>query len=246
MKIHKGKQKKPRRTVLYGTHGIGKSTWAAQAESPIFISTEDGLGDIDCESFELCKQFKTVDDALRYLAKENHEYKTVVIDSLDWLERLIHLQICIDNGNLESIDMIGYGKGYTFALAYWREFLNALEYLRNNKNMAIILISHADVKHYEEPGGEGYDRYDLALHKKASPMIQEWADEVLFAQYVVHTVSEGDGFNEKIKGKGTGERIVKTQERPAQHAKNRLGMPEEIPFSYQAYKSYFSNKGDTK
>ena len=54
-KIHTGK--KPPRIMLYGTEGIGKSTFAAQAPSPIFLPTEDGLGEIDCASFPLCKKY---------------------------------------------------------------------------------------------------------------------------------------------------------------------------------------------
>lgn len=92
--IQRGKRAGPRRIMVYGTHGIGKSTFAAQAPGAVFISTEDGIADIDCDSFPICKTLEQFGGCLDMLLREEHSYQTVAIDSLDWLERLIWQFVC--------------------------------------------------------------------------------------------------------------------------------------------------------
>jgi len=236
--INKGRKAQPRRVMLYGTHGIGKSTFGAMAEAPIFVPTEDGLADIDCESFPLAKCLGDVMSALESLYTSEHKYKSVVIDSLDWLERLIWASVCSDE-SVENIEKIGYAKGYTFATDKWRMILGALDALRSDRGMTIVLIAHAKIEKFENPETVPYDRYSPRLHKLASALVQEWADEVLFATYKVHTVKVAEGFNQaKHNGIGTGERIIRTVERPAHVAKNRLGLPEELPLDFRIYGAF--------
>lgn len=236
--IHKGRRSRPRRVMLYGTHGIGKSTFGAMAERPIFVPTEDGLGDIDCESFPLAQSLGDVMAALESLYTSEHEYKSIVIDSLDWLERLIWSEVCEDQC-VDSIEKIGYAKGYVFAIDKWRTVLGALDALRSDRGMAIVLIAHAKIEKFENPETVPYDRYSPRLHKHASALVQEWCDEVLFATYTVHTVKVADGFDKaKHNGIGSGERIVRTTERPAHVAKNRLNLPDEMPLDYRVYAAH--------
>ena len=233
--IQRGVIQSPRRTLVYGTQGIGKSTFGAMAERPIFIQTEDGLGGIDCERFPLAGKYGDVINALAALYTEEHQYLTVVVDSLDWLERLIWAKVCEDR-NVESIEDIPYGKGYVFALTQWREVLAGLDAVRNERGMAVILIAHAQIEKFANPETETYDRYSPRLHKQTSALIQEWCDEVLFATYAVHTKTTDEGFGRRrIQGIGTGERIIRTTERPAHVAKNRLNLPDQIPLDYRAY-----------
>jgi|GEM_PF-198232 len=236
--ISKGRKVRPRRIMLYGTHGIGKSTFGAMAEQPIFVPTEDGLADIDCESFPLARSLGEVMAALESLYSGDHDYRTVVIDSLDWLERLIWAEVCADE-NVENIEKIGYAKGFSFAIDKWRSVLGALDALRSDRGMTVVLIAHAKIEKFENPETVPYDRYSPRLHKLASALVQEWADEVLFATYKVHTVKVDEGFNKaKHNGVSTGERIIRTVERPAHVAKNRLGLPDEIPLDYRVYGAF--------
>ena len=132
--VTSGRSPAPRRVMLYGTHGIGKSTFASRAPKPVFIQTEDGLGEIDCDKFPLTTTFDQAMQALSELYTDKHAYRTVVVDSLDWLERLIWAEVCRKR-NVESIEDIGYAKGYVFALTQWREFLEGLSALRNDRGM---------------------------------------------------------------------------------------------------------------
>lgn len=236
--IVKGKVKKPRRTIIYGVHGVGKSTFGAMSNKPIFIQTEDGLDDIDCDRFPLCICVSDVLNAIGVLYNEKHDYKTVVIDSLDWLEQLIWAQVCVEH-NKKSIEEIGYAKGYVFALSHWRNILDGFNALRNERGMDIILVAHAEIVKFDNPETDPYDRYTPKLHRRASALVQEWADEVLFATYKVHTKQTDEGFNRKrTMGIGDGERILRTCERPAHLAKNRLGLPEEMPLDHRIYSAF--------
>ena len=241
-KVHTGKKTRPRLTLLYGVAGIGKSTWAASSENPIFIQTEDGLGDIDTNSLPLCRSFKAFDEQLHAVVEEEHEYKTVVIDSADWLERLIFEKVAKDHGK-DSIGDIGYGQGYVMAVDHWKRILGALSWLRDNKNIGTILIAHEQIETFQSPSTEPYDRYGPALHKKTCPIVREWADEVLFANYQVFTKKTGESFGkEQHKAVGDGERVVHTNEKPSHLAKNRLSMPDTIDMSYSSYSNFFKEQ----
>jgi len=224
--------------MLYGTHGIGKSTFGAMTPKPIFVQTEDGLGEIDCDRLPLAESFDQAIEALSELYSEKHPYRTVVVDSLDWLERLIWSDVCKKRG-VESIEDIPYAKGYVLGLTQWREFLEGLNALRNERGMMVVLIAHAKIERFENPETESYDRYVPRLHKLASQVVQEWCDEVLFATYKVYTKKLDEGFSQtRTQGIGSGERVIRTVERPAHVAKNRLNLPEELPLDWNAYAKY--------
>lgn len=227
--ILQGKTSRPRIITFYAVQGIGKSTWAASAPAPVFIQTEKGLDDIGADRYPLARSWADVRSQLTQLCQTEHHYKTVVVDSLSALEPLIFDEACTAKG-VKNIEDFGYGKGYTFALTYWRELMAALDYLQESKGMHVILIGHSRITRYENPETDPYDRFEINIHKSASALIQQWSDEVLFANYEVFTTEKTGDFNKKrVKAVGDGTRKIYTSERPAYKAKNRLNMPESIP-----------------
>lgn len=238
--IESGRSASPPRMLIYGTEGVGKSTLAAQAPKSIFIQTEDGLGEIDCHKFPLTKSFDEATAALKALAAEEHDFQTVVIDSLDWLERLVWDTVCRDFGanSIEKVDG-GFGKGYVYALSYWRTLLDRLNALHKDRQMAIILIAHAKVERFEDPESSAYDRYSPRLNKHASALITEWVDLVGFATRKFRVESEKSGFNRERHiahaiGKGGGERVLRTVGGPSCVAKNRYNLDAELPLDWNA------------
>lgn len=234
-RIERGIARRPRRVMLYGTHGIGKSTWASAAPSPIFLQTEDGLADIGSDRTPLLQALSEVYDWIQYLIKEEHGYATVVIDTLDWLERLIHADVAREN-NVENIGKIPYFRGYGFAVGKWEYLLKGLDAIRDRRKMGIILLAHADIQKVEPPDADSYNRYSPDIDKRACPMIQEWADEVLFACYKIDTIARDEGFNrERTRAIGTGDRVVYTREAPTHLAKRRAILPDRLPLDFNAY-----------
>jgi hypothetical protein len=237
--IQTGKTNLPPRIVIHGTEGIGKSTLAKNAPSPIFLPTEDGLGEIDCDSFPLAKAVSEVEDNIRALLQEDHEYKTAVIDTADWLELLIWDGLCKKYGcdNIEQVDG-GYARGYKHALTPWRHILEGLDLLREQKGMGIILLAHTGKERQEDPEHPAYDKHAPRLHKYSTALITEWADAVLFATRKVIMKTEDAGFGKERAtasglGKDGGERVLRCIGSPSCTAKNRYNLPYEMALDWQ-------------
>jgi hypothetical protein len=246
-RVQRGRTPRPPRLLVYGTEGIGKSTFAAAAPNPVFVPTEDGLDEIDCAKFPLAACYDDVIKALTELRTEKHDFETVVIDSLDWFERLIWDRVCLECGakNIEKADG-GYARGYVHALTYWREVVGHLDLLRAERNLVVVLIAHAKVERFEDPEAPPYDRYTPRLHKHAAALAGEWCDAVLFATRKIRTQTEDAGFNRKrtvahALGKGGGERVLRCVGGPSCVAKNRYGIVQELPLSWAAFVQALSN-----
>lgn len=235
--VTKGKTEKPPRLLVYGPEGVGKSTFAAGADNPIFVQTEDGLGEIDAAKFPLANTFDEVIAQLTALATEAHEYATVVIDSLDWLERLVWDKLCADYRctSIEKVDG-GWNKGYTHALTYWRQIISKLAVLRDTRNMMVILVAHSKAEKVNDPmASYEYERHAPRLHKHADGLFRDWVDCILFATKKTHVTKNADGKVSAVE-LGEGERVLLSDGGPAAVSKTRFrGLPGEIPMDYGVF-----------
>lgn len=226
------------RVLVYGVEGIGKSTFAAGAESPVFIQTEDGLGSLQVDHFPLATGVDDVLSAIGTLYTEKHDFRTVVVDSLDWLETHIVRSV---EAKHDAKDL-AYGKGAILQAEMWRKVLEGLNALRNDRGMAVVLIAHCTIKRFDSPEVEPYDRYQVKLQERSSALVREWCDAVLFANYKTIVKKDDVGFNKTSnRGISTGERLLFTSERPAFQAKNRYALPEAIQLSWDAFVSAIAN-----
>jgi hypothetical protein len=229
------KSDKPPRIVIYGRGKMGKTTLASEFPEPIFIQTEEGEGEIEVTTFknEPLASFAEVNEALVALASEDHEFKTLVLDSVTQLEPLIWTEACLRNG-WNSIEDPGFGKGYIEADAIWMEFLSACNWLRDNKSMTIILIGHERVEKFSDPERDDYTRYRIRLQQRSSgagaePLIREWADVVGFLSMEVTLDKQKSGFGkETVKAKGSGQRALNLSPRPTFEAGSRYEVPPKI------------------
>jgi len=226
------------RVMLYGPHGLGKTTFAAGAPNPIFILTEDGLGLLEVDHFPLATSYTDVMDAIGTLYQDDHNFGSVVIDSLDWLDNLIWVDI---NASHDAKDL-AYGKGAVIAAEYWRGILDGLSALRDEHGMAVVLVAHTEIKRFDSPETEPYERYQPKLQARSSAIVQEWCDAVLFCNYRVVTKETDVGFNKEVRrGITTGERLIYTNEKPAYLAKNRYGLPDSMPLAWSNFSNAISS-----
>jgi hypothetical protein len=236
-KVVSGRLVKPMRLLVYGIEGVGKSTFASNAPSPIFLGAEDGTSELDVRRLPQPQDWADVMEGVTNLINDEHDYKTLVIDTLDWMEPHCWRQVCVTCAKpgkppLRSIEEMGYGKGYTEAGGYWRQLTAALERLRELRRMDVLLLAHSWIKSFKNPSGEDFDRFEMKLHKGASAHWREWCDAVMFADHDVTTYEDD---RKRVKGIGSGARILRTQHNAAWDAKNRYDLPPSLPLDWEAF-----------
>lgn len=232
MKIISGKIIKPQKVVIYGPEGIGKSTFAAQFPKPLFIDTEGSTSHLEVDRLPRPTSWQMLKQYIKDIKGDTMGYHTLVIDTADWAERLCEEAVCQSNGKV-GIEDFGYGKGYTYVKEEFGRLLDSLSDLID-AGMNVVLTAHSIIRKFELPEETGaYDRYELKLGQKAgnqcAALAKEWADMVLFVNYKEIVITTKDN-KKKVSG---GKRVMYTAHNPCWDAKNRHGLPDELPFDYQ-------------
>lgn len=227
MNITSGVVPKAQKVVLYGVEGIGKSTFASQFPNPIFIDTEDSTLHMDVQRFDKPTSWTMLLQQVEFV-KQNKPCQTLVIDTMDWAEEICKRHLMAANG-WSAIDSEGYGKKFVVLAKEMGTLLNLLSDVVD-VGINVVVTAHAMLRKKEEPDEMGaYDRYELKLEKKTAPLVKEWADMVLFANYKTIVITDSKTNSKKATG---GQRMMFTTHRPAWDAKNRMGLADELPFDY--------------
>lgn len=218
---------KPPIVVIYGPGGSGKTTFSAGAPSPVLLAVEDGVGTLDVPHWPIAN-YSDVLQAIGVLYSEEHDRKTLIVDSLDWLEPHVAAETCRRNG-WTDLEQPGYGKGHVAAVTVWRELLDGIRALRDDRGLTVVLIAHHTIKRYEDPTTDPYDRMQIKLHDRAGNLVIEAADIVGLLNYRVSIKTTDAGFGKKVsRGVGAGQRVLYLEERPGFIAKSRLNVPASI------------------
>jgi len=241
MQITRGKRARAQKVVIYGPEGIGKSSFASQFPDPVFIDTEGSTDNMDVARLDKPTSWTMLVNEIAFIKANPTECKTLIVDTVDWAEQLAVAHVCSQHGK-QGIEDFGWGKGYTYVQEEMGRFLNALSDLVD-MGINVVLTAHAQIKKFEQPDEMGsYDRYELKLGQKTgsktAPLVKEWADMVLFANYKTLVMTTDNG---KKKAQG-GERVMYTNHRPAWDAKNRHGLPDEMPFNYTGIAHIFAGQ----
>lgn len=244
--LSKGRMRgRPLKIVIYGPEGIGKSTFASMFPDPLFIDTEGSTSHMDVLRVDPApSSFTHLLEIVRGLKDKTSAFKTLVLDTADWAEKLCIESVCAER-SMKSIEDAGYGKGYVYIMEEFGKLLNELNDLLE-KGVNIVVTAHAMMRKFEQPDELGsYDRWELKMGKKTAPMLKEWADMLLFANYktIVVNVDNQGAAKGKNKAQG-GRRVMYTSHHPCWDAKNRFGLPEELPFEYAQIAHLITVKDD--
>ena len=239
--IIKGAQK----IVVYGPEGIGKTTFASRFPNPVFIDTEGSTKHIDVKRLPKPTSWMRLLETITYVKNNSKICDTLVIDTADWAERLCVDHIC-DKAQKTGIEDFGYGKGYVYLAEEFGKLLNALTELIES-GINVVLVAHAQMRKFDLPEETGsFDRWELKLGKKTAPLVKEWADMVLFANYRITIVNVDGQGTEKGRNKAQGgKRVMHTTHHPCWDAKNRHGLAEELPFDYGGIAHCFTSEKQT-
>jgi hypothetical protein len=231
--VVKGKQEAPYRLLVYGVDKIGKSTFGADAPDPIFLCSESGTNHLDVARFPAAETWEDILDAIATLTETPGEYKTLVIDSVDWAEPLLWDAMCRKE-NVDNVEKVGggYGKYVNVAVDGWRVLLGALERLQQKQGLNVILIGHALIKNFKNPEGQDFDRYILKLQEKAAALLREWVEGVYFCQFETFAVEDK---NKRVKGVSSGMRKLYTQRTAAYDAGDRYGLPTDLSLAWAEF-----------
>ncbi len=233
--IRRGKITRPQKAVIYGPEGVGKSTLAGRLPDPVFLDTEGGTHHLDVVRLDSASTWEEITAVIVQLASTQHEFRTLVIDTADWLEKRLIEHLC-RKANKDSIEDFGYGKGWVILAEEFARFLTSLDTLLA-RGMHVVFLAHATVRKFEAPDQAGsYDRFELKLSKQVAPLLKEWADVVLFGNYVTKVAEKDNG---KMRGVGGKERVLFSTHAAAYDAKNRHGLPDKLPFTAEALAPVF-------
>lgn len=235
LNIINGKQPCALKIGVYGPEGIGKSTFAARFPRPLFIDTEGSTRHMDVARTEKPTSWAMLLEQVKCVRDDPSLCATLAIDTADWAEQLCIESICAAK-KLGGIEDMGYGKGYVYLAEEFGRLLNLLEEVVD-RGVHVVLTAHAWMRKFEQPDELGaYDRWELKLQKKTAPLVKEWSDVLLFANYKTLSVAT-DNTGKKFKAQG-GKRVVYTSHHPCWDAKNRLGLPEELPLDFDVIGPY--------
>lgn len=228
--VTKGRIERPYKICLWGHEGCGKSTFASRAPNPIFLCSEDGTSQLDVARFPTPQHWDEVGQAIFALQQSDHDYRSLVIDTVDWLEPLCWAAVAQKQGKAH-LEEIPYGRGHLFAVDAWRSLLAKLDQLVRTRKMHVILLGHSTIRKIDDPQTGAYDRHTLKIHEKSAAVLREWVDALLFARYEVVTVQKGN----KVRGVSSGARVIHTQWTAAYDAKNRYDLPDTLPLDWEEF-----------
>jgi len=235
--IRRGIEAAPRKVVVYGPPKMGKSTLVSASPDSLLIPTEDRVKHIDCAKTEVVSSFAEIMSIFEYLKAGNSPYRTVIIDTLDWMEPMIHAYVCkqkgFTKGLIDDADKnVNFGRGLKYhAVEGWKIFLQNCDVLREEANMNIVLVAHSMVEKVSPPDLDSYDRYTMKLDKNAVAVVEEWADIIGFYNREIVIKKEDTGFGKK-SGKALnvdGVRVLNVQaSAPSWISGNSFDLPDFI------------------
>ena len=220
--------------TICGDAGTGKTSLAATFPNPIVIRAEDGLMSIPTDkrpdAFPLLKSADELWPQLLALLQEQHDYKTLVVDSVSACEQLFIKDVMDRDGRAKSINQAlgGYGAGAAAVAAMHQRLRKGAGLLNERKGMAVVFISHADLEAVRPPDQDDYTRYSLRLMGKSLPPYVDDVDMVGFVRLVSALRGE-DGDRKKIISNG--DREVICHATAASVSKNRFGITEPLEFA---------------
>lgn len=237
--------KLPNRYGLHAVEGWGKTSLGAQFPKPLFFQTrgETGLETlIDAERLPPTAHLPEITSwadlraGVRMVATENHDYKTLVIDTANGAERLCFEAVMARDFDNSREKFLSYGKGPVVAADEWRAFLGELDDVRQRRKMIIWLLVHTKVGKFKNPEGSDFDRYQPELEPPIWSLTLKWLDVVLFGNFLQTTAE--DKQTKRHKGVGGDQRMMYCTRTAAWDAKNRIGLPSEIAIGNSPQEAY--------
>lgn len=222
---------RPVSLMVHGGPGVGKTTFAAGAPDPFFIDCDNRTAHLNIRRVKP-ESWEEVLEVFRLVAKGDLKCGTLVVDTIDHAEILLHRDLCKAH-NVTSIEEVGggYGKGYVAALGEWRRFGVAMDAIRA-RGVGLVLLAHNQVRAFQNVGGEDYQRLELKLDKRAHNFLRERVDGVGYASFDTQIVKNKDG---KAKAKTSGRATLSFAPSAAVETKRFGAFPVTCDLSWESF-----------
>lgn len=235
---------KPPLAVIYGKQGIGKTSFAAAGENPVLLATEDGADFIKVKRARV----NSYGDMLEYIKLlATTEHKTLIIDSLDHFEPMLHAQMVADKGMpLEKIGG-GFFRWRSEAREYWAKFIDYCQRWQKRTNGSVFLLAHEKIEEVHDPRVDPYSRFTLKLDNAAVGFLLESVDLIGYMNTNITTNDTSDD-SHKIAVSGNNRRLFLDETSAAYTAKRRApGLPKfiDLPSAKQGMEN-FTNAWNTR
>jgi hypothetical protein len=232
---------------VYGAEGRGKTTLASKFPNVLAMLLERGLpAGVKLAAVDGLTTFGAVMDGIRDLYQDARGYKTLVVDTLDSLEALVHEHVCTEH-HLKNMEGAAYGKAYVFADQQWQRFIRGVTALRDKHQMTIVLVAHSAIERVDDPRAPSFTCYMPKLHKRARHLVLDACDVVGFLAEDLRVSTDDSGFRERVRATSSNQRFLFTEGCPAFVAKNRYAMPPKIAippdFDFGELTKYWQTKG---
>ena len=240
LNITEGVKRTPVKCVIYGPESIGKTTLSSKFENPLIVDVENGSNSLNVRRIRCDKSWEELIAVVKEIVKTPGICKTIVIDTLDWVEYLCTKYVC-EKYKKGNIDEFGYGKGYTYLTEEFKRLLDALDEAID-AGLHVVCNAHAKPRKFELPEEMGsFDRYELKLTKNTAPIVKEWCDCLLFCNFKTYVITDESN---KKKAQGN-KRVIYTSHSAVYDAKNRVGLPDEMDMDFANLKPLFEGKEAT-
>ena len=224
MNITKGRIKTPAKVVIYGPEGIGKSTLASRFPAPLFLDVEGGTHRLDVSRVSGIDTLAAFQMAIAELKRDTQGYRTLVVDTADWLEGLIAAKVCADKGK-QSLEDFPYKAGYNIVVEEWRRLMDTINDMQRANGMDVVVCAHSTTRKVQLPGEvTEFDHYELKMLRKSGPILKEWSDFLLFLNYDIIVQTDKNGKSYATGGK----RCVYTTHTATYDAKSREKLAAKI------------------
>ena len=203
--------------LLYGRAKVGKTTLANEFDSPLFLATEAGHGHLECDKIN-CNSWAKFLEACALMAGGKHEYKTLIVDTVDNLVDYCSEAVCSENG-IGHPSELAMGKGWALVTTELKRAMMKLASLP----YTLVMISHSTKEVIETSTGRKYDRWSISVSGKNKGVFLNMSDLILFIDYKVDN--------------GEQKRIIRTKPAQSWEAGDRSGkLDEELPLDFKELK----------
>lgn len=235
--LRSSKVDRPPVCLFYAGDGDCKTSLASEFPTPIYLRSEGEEPPSDAPEMPTADitSWEDIEDTFNLLLTEEHEFKTVIVDTVDGIAPFVEAVTAQRIGAASINDNskgspAAFGNGFKESEVEWGQFMDGCAAL-SRAGMNVVILGHREIRNFKSPTTDPYDQYDVALNKRAAPIVRARCDLVGFMSRRVSLKEKEVSRNNKVTHAEGGKEVqIHTVGGAGFHAKNRYGLPEAVTY----------------